>query len=140
VGTLLTNSPKRAPGALAPRGTNKGAQGPRVQLGNGLTRTKQKTDLGADDAKACTTVSCTEGRRYAGGELARSKLGREASFRLGLSLSLLSSQDENSLANTAWTQECYRHACGLLPSQQARFRLCPRPGMVDLKAAFLPTI
>ena len=51
VGTLLTNSPKRAPGALAPRGIIKGAQGPRIQLGNGLTRTKQKTDLYADDAE-----------------------------------------------------------------------------------------
>src|ERR1700751_563108 len=51
VGTLLTNSPKRAPGALAPRGIIEGAQGPRIQLGNGLTRTKQKTDLYADDAE-----------------------------------------------------------------------------------------
>jgi hypothetical protein len=29
-----------------------GALGSRVQLRNGLTRTKQKTDLGADDAAA----------------------------------------------------------------------------------------
>jgi hypothetical protein len=49
--TLSVNSTKRAPGALTPRGTIKGAQGLRVQLGNGLTRTKQKTDLYADDAE-----------------------------------------------------------------------------------------
>src|SRR5215471_11424097 len=78
VGTLLTNSPKRAPGALAPCGIIKGAQGPRIQLGNGLTRTKQKTDLYADDAKLCSTVSCIEGRPSAGGELRRNWEARNA--------------------------------------------------------------
>src|ERR1700747_825245 len=65
VGTLLTNSRKRAPRAFTPRGIVKGAQGLRVQLGNGLTRTKQKTDLCADDAKLYSRVSCIEGRSLA---------------------------------------------------------------------------
>src|SRR6516164_9925147 len=42
VGTLLMNSRKRAPEALAPRGTIKGAQDPRIQLRNGLRRTKER--------------------------------------------------------------------------------------------------
>src|SRR6516225_8653577 len=42
VGTLSMNSHKQAPGALAPRGIVKGAQGPRVQLRNGLRRTKER--------------------------------------------------------------------------------------------------
>src|SRR3954453_22871138 len=43
-------SGKRAPGRRAGRGTSGGARGPRVQLKNGLARTKAKADLGAGDA------------------------------------------------------------------------------------------
>src|SRR5215469_674409 len=67
--TLLTNSTKRAPRALAPRGTTKGAQGLRVQLGNGLRAPRRRPTSVLTTRRPYTTVSCIEGRRHAGGEL-----------------------------------------------------------------------
>src|SRR6516165_6751662 len=74
--TLLTNSTKRAPRALAPRGTTKGAHGLRVQLGNGLRAPRRRPTSVLTTCKRYTTVSCIEGRRHAGGELGNvSKVG-----------------------------------------------------------------
>src|SRR6516225_3460798 len=69
--TLLTNSTKRAPRTLAPRGTTKGAQGLRVQLGNGLRAPRRRPTSVLTTRRPYTTVSCIEGRRHAGGELGR---------------------------------------------------------------------
>src|ERR1700741_3545407 len=77
VGTLLKNSRKRAPGALMPRGIIRGAQGPRVQLPNGLHAPRRRPTSVLTTRKRCSTVSCTEGRRYAGGELPRNWVGTE---------------------------------------------------------------
>src|ERR1700739_98025 len=74
VGTLLKNSRKRAPGALVPRGIIRGAQGPRVQLPSGLHAPRRRPTSVLTTRKRCSTVSCTEGRRYAGGELERNRL------------------------------------------------------------------
>jgi hypothetical protein len=51
----LMNSNKRAPGRITALGAVGGAQGLRVQLENGLIRTKETTDLGADDTSQHTT-------------------------------------------------------------------------------------
>src|SRR5215469_16133023 len=83
VGTLLTNSPKRAPGALAPRGIIKGAQGPRVQLLHGLTCTRNGTDLCADSATPNTTVSCTPKKREGGASLGTDSPTRPTSASSG---------------------------------------------------------
>src|SRR5215469_13094724 len=74
VGTLLKNSRKRAPGALVPRGIIRGAQGLRVQLPNGLHAPRRRPTSVLTTRKRCSTVSRTEGRRYAGGELPSNKI------------------------------------------------------------------
>ena len=48
-----------------------GALGSRVQLRNGLHAPSRRPTSVPTTRKCCTTVSCTEGRRYAGGELRR---------------------------------------------------------------------
>jgi hypothetical protein len=58
----LMNSNKRAPGRMPVRGAVGGAQGLRVQLENGLKRTKDTTDLCADDLLSIPPVSSAAGR------------------------------------------------------------------------------
>src|ERR1700739_278041 len=86
VGTLLKNSRKRAPGALVPRGIIRGAQGPRVQLPSGLHAPRRRPTSVLTTRKRCSTVSCTEGRRYAGGELPRNWAGAWNAPHAALSL------------------------------------------------------
>src|SRR6516164_5748870 len=93
VGTLLKNSRKRAPGALVPRGIIRGAQGLRVQLPNGLHAPRRRPTSVLTTRKRCSTVSRTEGRRYAGGELPRRIISsksferaHEGSSRLGVGI------------------------------------------------------
>src|SRR5215469_18580235 len=77
--TLLTNSTKRARRQRAPRGTTKGAQGLRVQLGNGLRAPRRRPTSVLTTRRRYTTVSCIEGRRHAGGNSEETGRARSAS-------------------------------------------------------------